>query len=57
MIDAPSDASGERAGSRPCSQCQQYMVGPDQAWLCYRCGFDGPLPIDAVASYVPTLKE
>lgn len=30
-------------GSRPCSQCGQYVVGPENLWLCYRCGFDGPL--------------
>lgn len=30
------------AGGRPCSICGQYHVGPENAWLCYRCGFDGP---------------
>jgi hypothetical protein len=30
------------AGGRPCSICGQYLVGAENAWLCCRCGFDGP---------------
>lgn len=29
-------------GGRPCSICGQYQVGAENAWLCCRCGFDGP---------------
>ena len=27
---------------RPCTMCGQYLVGAENAWLCFRCGFDGP---------------
>jgi hypothetical protein len=33
-------------GGRPCSICGQYLVGAENAWLCCRCGFDGPHALD-----------
>lgn len=36
-------------GGRLCSQCGFYQVGPENHWLCYRCGFDGPLAQDLAA--------
>ena len=41
------------ADGRPCSICGQYQVGAENAWLCYRCGFDGPLAPDKAATLEP----
>lgn len=48
----PAAVSSARliADGRPCSICGQYEVGAENAWLCYRCGFNGPQVTDAATA-------
>lgn len=41
--------SQQITNGRPCSICGKYEVGSETAWLCYHCGFNGPLPQDQEA--------